>query len=185
MEEEYENIDENTNTPGPIPMPVPDDDEGIFVERRPLPLPSTCLEAGHPLRAIELEFRKDQAACYLKALREVIAEKSFYYSHVIRMAPSKGVKTRARSVIAKLNEKIALYGRIYARCRMVMVLLGADDRTLATYRVLLREDLKASTAIRDPNQPGASSLRLSWIWQTRVSQDDAASETLHECLTNI
>lgn len=189
--EDYDNIDDNIvvdNDRGPDvahQMPVPNDQETIPPEQRPLPMPSSCLENGHPLRETELGFRKDQAARYLKALREVIAEKSFQYSHVLQVAPSKAVRTRARSLITKLNAKIALYSRIYARCRMTMVRLGADERTLATFRILLREDVKASTAIRDPNQQGASSLRLSWIWQTGLSETGTAPDTLHECLTRL
>lgn len=133
--EDYDNIDDNIvvdNDRGPDvahQMPVPNDQETIPPEQRPLPMPSSCLENGHPLRETELGFRKDQAARYLKALREVIAEKSFQYSHVLQVAPSKAVRTRARSLITKLNAKIALYSRIYARCRMTMVRLGADERT--------------------------------------------------------
>ena len=145
-------------------------------------MPSSCLENGHPLRELELAFQKDQAACYLKALREVIAEKSFHYSNIIRVAPSKGVRTRARTVVTKLNEKIALYSRIYARCRTIMVRLGADDRTLSTFRILLREDVKACTAVRAPNEHGASSRQLSWIWHTNLSEPGTSSDTLHECL---
>jgi len=165
--------------------PRPDDQHSIPPEERHLLMPSSCLVDGHPLRQIELEFRKDQAACYLKALREIVAEKSFHYSHVMRVAPSKGVRTRARTVIIKLNEKIALYSRIYSRCRMAMVRLGADDGTLSTFRLLLREDIKASTAVRDPNQRGGSSLRLSWIWHTGLSESDTSPETVHECLANL
>ena len=31
---------------------------------------------------------------------------------------------------------------------------------------MTRSNLKASTAILQPNLPGSSSLKLSWIWQT-------------------
>jgi hypothetical protein len=186
MGEHYDNIDDDDgsrNVPEDVAgqVPVPNNQENIPPERRYLPMPSSCLEVGHPLREIELRFRKDQAARYLKALREVIAEKSFHYTHVLRVAPTKAMRTRARTIIAKLNEKIALYSRIYARCRMTMVRLGADDRTLSTFQVLLRDDVKASTAIREPNQRGASSLRLSWIWQTGLSESGTSSDTLQEC----
>jgi hypothetical protein len=190
-EDNFDNVDEDiapAAAEGPEPgaagpVPVPDERAYIPPERRSLPMPSSCLENGHPLRKIELGFRKDQAACYLKALREVVAQKSFHYSHVIRVAPSKGTRTRARTVIAKLNVKIASYSRIYARCRMTMVRLGADDQTLRTFRILQREDVKASTAILDPNERGASSLRLSWIWH--LSGFDNSSGSLHECWSNL
>ena len=46
-----------------------------------------------------------------------------------------------------------------------MVRLGADNTILERFRILLKEDVKASTAILKPNLPGSSNLHLSWIWQ--------------------
>ena len=66
-----------------------------------------------------------------------------------------------------------------------MVRLGADDRTLSTFRILHREDVKASTAVRAPNEQGASSRQLSWIWHTSLSEPGTSSDTLHECLLNL
>jgi hypothetical protein len=34
------------------------------------------------------------------------------------------------------------------------------------FRVLTKQDLKASTEILRPNEQGSSSIKLSWIWQT-------------------
>ena len=149
-------------------------------ERRLVILPSHCL--NHPLRAIELSLRKQQASRYLNALWGAIADKSFQYSHIIRKAPKKAVRTRARTAISKLNSRIALYCRIYNRSQTAMVQLGADQQTLKIFQVLTTEDLKASTAIRDPNEQGASSLRLSWIW-TSASGDRISdkAESVREC----
>ena len=63
-----------------------------------------------------------------------------------------------------------------------MVRLGADQQTLKIFQVLTTEDLKASTAIHDPNERGASSLRLSWIW-TSASGDRISdkAESVREC----
>jgi len=63
------------------------------------------------------------------------------------------------------------------------VQLGADDKTLKTFRILLKEDVKASTAILDPNIAGSSSLQLSWIWQTHISHVDSelGLEMMCEC----
>jgi hypothetical protein len=137
----------------------------IVPEHRPIPFPSNCLPPGHDLRAVELDARKRQARHYLNGLREVIADKSFQYS-LLRRAANKAVRTRARGVIARLNNKITLYSRSYARARATLVRLGADDITLRMYQTLSKEDVRASSAILDPNEPGASTLRLRWIWQT-------------------
>ena len=109
---------------------VSNDETMPMPEHRPVPFPSNCLVPNHPLRTVELEVRKHQARSNLNALREVISEKSFQYSHVLRKAPKKSVKTRARTVIARLNNKITLYSRAYARARAVLVRLGADEATL-------------------------------------------------------
>ena len=46
-----------------------------------------------------------------------------------------------------------------------MITLGADARTMTTYRPLTKDDIKASTAILDPNFAGSTRLQLSWIWR--------------------
>ncbi|KAF8815690.1 hypothetical protein BYT27DRAFT_7079225 [Phlegmacium glaucopus] len=138
-------------------------------------MPSNMLEDGHPLRSVELSLRKQQAERYLNALREAIADKSFQFSHVMRHAPKKSVRTRARTIVGKLNDRISLYSRIYKRCRAALVLLGADEETLCRFQLL-----HASTTILDPNRPGASSLRLSWIWQTSSNQMPQSPESVHE-----
>lgn len=150
-------------------------------ERQLISMPSNCL-TDHPLRAIELSLRIHQAERYLNALREAIAEKSFNYSHVMRDAPKKVVRTRARAVISKLNDRISVYSRIYNRCRVALVRLGANQRILDQFQILKREDVKASTAILDPNRPGASSIRLSWIWQSSVHSQNQSPDSVRECM---
>ena len=149
-------------------------------ERRPLVLPSSHMGNDQGMRKAELNLRIKQASRYLAAVREAVAEKSFQYSQVMRAAPTKTIRTRSRGQIAKLNNRIALCCRIYGRARAAMVRLGADDTTLGKFRILLKDDVKASTAILDPNIPGASSLRLSWIWQTRTAVG-GTPETIREC----
>jgi hypothetical protein len=136
-------------------------------ERQLVAMPSNCLQ-DHPLYAVELSLRKQQAERYLNALRDVIAEKSFHFVHVVRNAPKKSVRTRARALITKLNERISLYCRIYTRCRAALVRLSANQSVLDQFQTLQKGDVAASTAILDPNMPGASSLRVSWIWQTSI-----------------
>ncbi|KAF8806062.1 hypothetical protein BYT27DRAFT_7102812 [Phlegmacium glaucopus] len=55
---------------------------------------------------------------------------------------------------------------MYARCRARLVQLGADPATQTRLRVLLIDDVRSSTAIVNPNVPGSTKLKLSWIWQT-------------------
>ncbi|KAF8799515.1 hypothetical protein BYT27DRAFT_7017072, partial [Phlegmacium glaucopus] len=135
-------------------------------ERRRLSMPSSSVTDDHIYIPVELKLRIKQAAKTLEALRDMIADKSFQFSHVIRVAPRKGVHTRARSSIAKLNSWISYHCRVYSRCRMAMTKLGADEVTLNQYRVLTKGDIRSSTALLNPNEPGSTRHQLSWIWQT-------------------
>ena len=154
-------------------------------EKKRLPLPSTFERSEGLPCSSEMELRLIQAGKILAALRDLIAEKSFQFSHVIRIAPRKGVRTRARAEIAKLNDKIAYYCRVYTHCRMAMVRLGADDEILSRYRVLEKKDIASSGALLNPNEPGSTTLRLSWIWQTGYQADNSNAQGLYECKVSI
>lgn len=139
---------------------------------------------------LELTFRKNQANAHLNQLRELIAEKSFQYSDVIRKAPRKGVRTRSRGTIKGINTQISLHCQVYTHCRSRLIDLHADTPTLQQFRELKKEDIKASTAILNPNVAGSTTLQLSWIWQdTRrhilpVDADIIATDaaTILECM---
>jgi hypothetical protein len=154
----------------------------VPVESRTLPMPSTCNFPHPPHRAMELTLRARQAHRHLKALRGAIADKSFQYSHVIRVAPRKSVRTRAHSAITKLNNVISFHCRAYAKCRSAMVNLHANDDLLSKFQALSKNDVKCSTALKDPNTPGSSTLRLSWIWKTGSTSDERTPQALQECV---
>jgi hypothetical protein len=149
-------------------------------EKRVISVPSQWIK-NHPYQQVELKLRIKQAAASLAALWDLIAEKSFQYSHVIRVAPKKGVRTRARSVIAQLNHRIGYHCRIYNRCRVAMEKLEADSITLGTYQILQQQDIRCSTALLNPNEPGSTRHQLSWIWQNGPSLTSTNSEGLREC----
>jgi len=77
-------------------------------EQKSVILPSTHLPIGHALRRKELALHIKQATRYLAAIQEAVAKKSFQYSHIMRKAPSKSVKTQSHASISKLNNQIAL-----------------------------------------------------------------------------
>ena len=173
--------------PQAFPSPPSSDDDIVHVdppEKRKLPLPSTFKRTDDLLRNAEVESRLLQAGKILAVLRDLIAEKSFLFSHVIRIAPRKGVRTRARSEIAKLNDKIGYYCRVYTYCRIALVHLGANNEILSRFRIMERRDIASSGALLNPNEPGSSSHRLSWIWQTGHQADDSNSTGLYECTTS-
>jgi len=127
-----------------------------------IPLPSNGnVDVGH--KNLEIAFRSSRAEHHLARIRELIAEKSFQYSHVMRVSPRKGTTTRSRASIKKLNTEIALHCRMYARCRARLILLGGDK---SRFKVLTPDDVKASTAIINPNVSGSTQLKLSWIWES-------------------
>jgi hypothetical protein len=127
-----------------------------------IPLPSNGnVDICH--RNLELTLRYSRAEHHLTRIRELIAEKSFQYSHVMRVSPRKGTTTCSRASVKKLNTEIALHCRLYARCRARLILLGGDQ---SRFKVLTPNDVKASTAIINPNESGSTRLKLSWIWES-------------------
>ncbi|GLB37202.1 hypothetical protein LshimejAT787_0402530 [Lyophyllum shimeji] len=130
-----------------------------------LPLPSALLDTTSPLRDVELSLRELQADKLLQDLREAIAEKSFVFSHIMRVAPRKAVRTRSRGKLLKIEQNIASLSAAYSKCRDAFDRLGAPPSISQRYKVLRKQDTQSSTAILDPNTVGASTLRLSWIWQ--------------------
>jgi hypothetical protein len=166
-------------------QPSASSSDTVLLEFRSFPMPSTLKDPYPPHCAMELTLRTRQALRHLSALRGAIADKSFQYSHVIRVAPRKSVRTRARSAISKLNNIISFHCRAYSKCRSAMVRLCADSGTLSRFQVLSKQDVKCSTALLDPNTPGSSTLRLSWIWQAGLPADQTKPHALQECVSDI
>lgn len=137
----------------------------IQIEDQPIPLPSNG-NIGPMYAELELSHRISHAGLLLNRIRDLIAEKSFQYSHVIRVSPRKGVNTHSRVAVKKLNLQISIQCRLYTQCRSKMIILGANSAILNQFRTLTTEDIKASTAIVNPNEPGSTRIKLSWIWQT-------------------
>ena len=147
-----------------------------------LHLPSTQLtDTHHLLSKAKLAAQIKQATQNLATLHDGIAQKSFQYSHVMRSAPSKGFRTCSRSVILVISDRISHYFRIYCRVQAAMVRLGADERTLNRFKLLTRDNVKASTAILNSNITGSSTIRLSWIWKTGPKLSGSAPDATREC----
>jgi len=147
------------------------DGASIAPEARPIYLPSTCAGMHSGLRAMEVTMRTEQANRALHLLRDNIANKSFHYSHVLRIAPNQGVRTRARTEIVALSKAIAFQGRIYSRSRAALIRLEAPAAVLKMYQPLQKDHIKCTTAIRNPNLPGSTTQRLSWIWRIGEAAD--------------
>ena len=150
-------------------------------EQRFIVLPSNSVDRHAAHHAEELKLRVNQADKCLQALRDTIADKSFQYSHVIKVAPRKSVNTRACANIVKLDQKIAFHARVYTRCRNAMARLSADDVTLQKYQILTKEHLRSSAALLNPNEPGSTRLQLSWIWKSTDGGSHQTPDALREC----
>jgi hypothetical protein len=145
------------------PSHLPAETSNVPVEEQQVYLP-----CHGNLADVEIKLRKIQASRLLHQLRELLAEKSFQYSHIIRAAPRKGVRTRSRAVVHALVNKISLHARMYNHCRSRLLALDCDADTLSMFQRLTKDDLNASTAILNPNVAGSTSVRLSWIWHNSI-----------------
>ena len=182
--DEFNDLDDEEHS-GPdqdVPRSLPLVEDRQLPECKTLILPSTHMPDAHLLRRAEFALRIAQVKQNLVAIREAVAEKSFQYCHVMWSAPTKSVRTRARASISKINAQISYCCRVYGRARAALVLLNADEEVLHKFRVLSKEDVRASTAILNPNIEGSSSLRLTWIWQMQPGQVGLTSEAMQECM---
>ena len=137
----------------------------IQIEDQIMPLPSNG-NVGPEYGQLEITHRIKHADQHLNRIRDLIAEKSFQYSHVIRVAPRKAVNTRSRAQVKKINLEISVHCRLYTQCRARLIKLGAPPEITNRFEELTTEDVKASTVIVNPNETGSTQLKLSWIWQT-------------------
>ena len=69
---------------------------------------------GNAHRDLELANQISLADHHLNWIWDIVAEKSFQYSHVIRVSPCKAVTTCLRAVIKKLNLQIGAHCRMYS-----------------------------------------------------------------------
>lgn len=155
-ETEYDEYEESTNPTPPVLTPI---------ERKVIVLPSNR-NVETDVSDLEIKFRTRQADSKLNQLRDLIADISFQFSHVIRGQIRKNIRTRSQKRIKSIHNQLTLHARIYSRCRNHLVALNCGESLLRKYRILTKEDLKSSTAILDPNQPGSTTLKLSWIWHS-------------------
>jgi len=127
---------------------------------------SSNKNADQTYSSVELPVRQNQAKSELNFLQDLIAEKSFQFSGVIRVG-RKQMKLRSRNLLRQMNHEIAIHCKVYNRCRNKMIRLHTDKTMLEEhFKVLTKEDIKTNTAILDPNRPGSTQPKLSWIWHT-------------------
>lgn len=155
-------------------------------ETASIPLPSNiglnrCRGLGlADLLKQEITLREGQANDALHAIRVNLADKAVIFRKTVRPAKSQARSTRAWSQVHAVERVVKLNARIYSKCRMQLGKLGADD-ILTKYRPLEKADLKASTAVADPNARGQRNSTLAWFWSLDVEGDSASSDWMTEC----
>jgi hypothetical protein len=142
--------------------PAPAQIGPIQIKDQIISLPSNG-NVGPAYAQLELSHRISHADHHLNRIQDLIVEKSFQFSHIIRVSPRKGVNTRSRAEVKKLNLQISVHCRLYTQCRIRLIRLGADLVTVNRFQILTLEDVKASTAVVNSNEPGSTRLKLSWI----------------------
>lgn len=159
-------------------------DHSVPPEGIALLLPSTfgraqCKADGlEEYAELEIALRQGQCNDQLHKCRIACGHKSFIYRSGIRHAQTYREKGRSHDELFGVDIKLAQHARCYRSARRALVDLDAPGPVLAKYRELQREDLKASTAIVDPNMRGQRSNKLPWIWtvQSETKEEKEAWE---------
>lgn len=159
-------------------------------EKMVLPMPSTlgsvkCSElGGADLIQHELALREGQANDALHNIRVNLADKAVIFRTTVRTAKSQSMSTRAWAQVHSVDRAVCINASVYTKCRTQLANLGADDELLERYRPLLKEHLKVSTAVADPNARGQRNSTLAWFWSMDVVGDSQNSDWLNECELN-
>ena len=80
-----------------------------------------------------------------------------------------------------MGHAIRTNASIYNHARMRMISLGVDEDVLRKYQPLLREHLKVTTAIADPNARGQRNDSLAWFWSVDVDEMSSKDDWMLEC----
>jgi hypothetical protein len=157
-------------------------------ELQNIPLPSNiglsrCSGlAAEDLIPLEIELRQGQANDALERLRVHLSHKAILFRSVVRNAKSQSKSTRAWSQVTAIGNAIKMNAAIYNTTRKKMISLGIDTTMLRKYKPILRDDLKVSAAIADPNARGQRNHVLAWFWSVNVSESMQDNDWMDECM---
>ncbi|KAG0691964.1 hypothetical protein DFH29DRAFT_883337 [Suillus ampliporus] len=160
--------------------------KGLFrPEMVVIPLPSNlgiyrCEELGAArLVRQETTLREGQANDMLHAIRVHLADKAVLFRTTVRPAKSQARTTRAWAQVHSVEQVINLNSMIYKKCRAQLSNLGADQ-LLEKYWVLEKSDLKATSAVADPNARGQRNSTLPWFWSLDIQGDSVSNDWMNE-----
>ncbi|KAG2111303.1 uncharacterized protein F5147DRAFT_573626, partial [Suillus discolor] len=162
--EDFSDLDDDQN-------PDPDThDTSIFQpELTVIPLPSNigelrCRELGLTnLMKEEIALHEGQANDALHAIRVHLGDKAVLFCNTVRSAKSQASSTRAWTRVRSVETAVNLNASIYSKCQSQLAKLSDHD-LLKKYIPLKKDDLKASSAVADPNARGQRDTTLSWFW---------------------
>ncbi|KAG2127671.1 hypothetical protein DEU56DRAFT_758558 [Suillus clintonianus] len=158
--EDYSDLDDDQN-PDPDPL-----DTSIFQpELTVIPLPSNigevrCRELGLTnLMKEEIALREGQANDALHAIRVHLGDKALIFRNTVRSAKSQASSTRAWTRVRSVETAVNLNAKIPS----------------------FEKDLKASSAVANPNACGQRDTTLSWFWSLDVQGDTSGNDWMTEC----
>jgi hypothetical protein len=151
-----------------------------------IPLPSNlgpvrCEELGltHLMKE-ETTLREGQANDALHAIRVHLGDKAVIFRNTVRSAKSQASSTRAWTQVRSVETTVNFNASIYSKCRSQLAKLPGHD-LLKKYLPLKKEDLKASSAVADPNARGQRDSTLAWFWSLDVQGDTLGNDWMTEC----
>ncbi|KAG1796924.1 uncharacterized protein HD556DRAFT_1441099 [Suillus plorans] len=179
-DEGYSDLDNDQNSdPNPL-------DTSMFQpELTVIPLPSNigevrCRELGLTnLMKEEISLREGQANDALHAIRVHLGDKALIFHNTVQSAKSQASSTRAWTRVRSVETAVNLNASIYSKCRSQLAKLPDHD-LLKKYLPLKKEDLKASSAVADPNARGQRDTTLSWFWSLDVQGDTSGNDWMTE-----
>ncbi len=166
-----ETSDTWTNSPELTVIPLPSN-LGVDRCRR-------CM--AEDLIPLEMSLREGQANDALHNLRIHLCNKVILFRTTVRQAKSQALKTRAWSQVTSVQQAVSLHASIYTKTRKQMMQLEPGQDQLQKYKPLLREQLKISTAVGDPNARGQRNESLAWFWSVEVDLGGSDHSWNEEC----
>src|SRR6267154_1214912 len=128
----------------------------------------------------EMSLREGQANDALHNLRVNLSDKAILLRTVVRKAGSQSRSTRAWSQVKSVENKVSLCASIYQKSRKQMIKLGVEDHLMEKYEPLLREHLKVTTAVADPNARGQRNESLAWFWSVDFDSTGPDGDWMNE-----
>src|SRR5277367_5656908 len=113
----------------------------------------------------EMQLRIAQAEESLEDLRLSIGHKSLVYKISVRKSKTQAKKTRSRTELLQVNDKIKECAWRYRHARSALLSLGASTDTLDKFQPLRETDLKVNTDVVEENRMGQRNDTLAWFWR--------------------